>query len=543
MRHQTLHQLVDQYRKARTTLTDRDRPVERRRDDLRGAMDALRAVPITPGEKGAGEALQVALSGSLDIVIRHLVVGGSVKATLAYLDAMVSAETLAAVAIFPLTRCVIEPSWSPGQLTGAVEQSILTAGSLGRVKTLGEAIDSVLAGDAVLLVDGAVTGFWIRIPAPPLRSIEEPVTEPVIRGPREGFIESLDTNLSLVRRRLRTPYLQTIELIIGRSSRTRVAILYQCDIADPGLVAEVRQRLERIDLEAVGDSAYLEELIEDNPLSIFPQVQNSERADAVAANIAEGRVAILIDQSPSALIVPVTVWSFLQASEDYYERYPIAIFLRLLRVALAWVALVGPAFWIAIVSYHQELLPTALLLTVLSSREGIPFPVLIEGLLMELFFEALREAGVRLPRPVGQAVSIVGALVLGEAAVQAGIVSAPMVIIVATTGIASFAIPRFSFGIALRLLRLALMLLSGILGLFGLLIGLLWILFHLAALRSFGVPYLQPLAPLTLSDLKDTLVRFPHWLMDRRPEFLKVLDRRRRRGRLRPRPPGGAGRS
>ncbi len=539
MEHTSLKQRAAEYRRALAALSDTRQPADLRREALHAAMNEIRVLPVPQEVEGASEALRAVLGGSADTIIRSLAVGGLIRAELFYLGTHVREEELTVGAVHPLLHCEVDPCWSPEELTRAVQYGILATGSVDTVATMGEMIDLVLHGNVALLVDGTLAGFRINLASPSGRSVEEPKTEPVLRGPREGFIESLDTNLSLVRRYLRTPYLTTQELILGRSTQSRVMIVYLCDVAVPALVQEVRRRLEEVKIEAVVDSAYLEELIEDNPFSLFPQVQNTERPDTVVANILEGRVAILMDRSPSALIVPVTAWSFLQASEDYYERYPIATFLRLLRFALAGLALIGPAFWIAIVSYHQELLPTSLLLSVVAAREGIPFPVLVEGLLMELFFEALREAGVRLPRAVGQAVSIVGALVLGEAAVQAGIVSAPMVIVVATTGIASFAMPRFNFGIALRLLRLGLMILSGFLGMFGLLMGLLWLLYHLSALRSFGVPYLQPIAPLTLSDLKDSLVRLPQWLMDRRPDTLHVLDRRRRRANLRPRPPGG----
>jgi len=230
---------------------------------------------------------------------------------------------------------------------------------------------------------------------------------------------------------------------------------------------------------------------------------------------------------------------FLHSAEDYYERFPLATFMRLMRVLLSIVALLGPSMWIAINTYHQEMLPTSLLLTVAASRVGIPFPAVAEGFLMEVFFEVLREAGVRMPRQMGQAVSIVGALVIGQAAVQAGLVSAPQVIVVAATGIASFAIPHYSFGVALRLARFSMMVLAGALGLYGVLLGMLFMLFHLAALRSLGVPYLQPMAPLTVSELKDAIVLAPRWLQNRRPASLNVLNPRRLSPGQGPRTPRG----
>jgi spore germination protein KA len=405
--------------------------------------------------------------------------------------------------------------------------------------TIGDLLHAILDGGTALLVEGAGTGLAVYLPQSEGRAVQEPAAEPVIRGPREGFTEHLSDNTAMLRRRLRSPQLRIESLRIGRSSWTAVVMIYLRDVADPGVVAEVRRRLEDVEIDSLEDSSYLEELIEDDPYSLFPTILNTERPDAVAASLSEGRVAILTDNSPSALIVPVSLWSFLQASEDHYQRYPIATFLRLLRLGLAAVSLLGPAIWVAVLSYHQEMLPSALLLTVAATREGIPFPAIVEALLMEIFFEALREAGVRLPRPIGQAVSIVGALVIGQAAVQAGIVSAPKVIVVAATGIASFTIPRFTLGIALRLLRFGMMLLAGTLGLFGLMLGLIMLLYHLCALRSFGVPYLSPVAPLSLTGLKDSLIRGPRWLLDQRPKFLGSMLRRRMARHQRPAPPSG----
>lgn len=530
---------LDRYRAAVAQLADGSVPPRRRHTDLLAALGGLRELSVSLRVEANLQILTELFAGAADVVIRRFRVAGHRPAALVFVDGMLSDDTLTAAVLTPLTNCTLPNGPEARQLATAIREAVVAAGDVRTAATIGAVVDAVLAGAAVVLVDGAVGALEVRIPEARARAIEEPVAETTIRGPREGLIEHLTTNTALLRRRLRTPFLKIETLEVGRASRTQVALVYLQDVADPALVSEARRRLRRIDIDAVLDAGYIEELIEDNVSSLFPQIQNTERPDTVAANLAEGRVAILVDNSPFALILPVTIWSFFSAGEDYYERFAIAAFLRMLRVVFAIIALLGPATWVAIISFHQELLPTSLLLTVASAREGIPFPAVVETLVMEIFFEALREAGVRLPRPVGQAVSIVGALVIGQAAVQAGLISAPKVIVVAATGIASFTIPRFNFGIALRLLRFAMILLAGSLGLFGIILGLLFLLFHLAALRSFGVPYLQPLAPLTVSDLKDTMVRLPRWLLDRRPEAIEVLDRRRAAPWLRPRPPGG----
>jgi len=379
----------------------------------------------------------------------------------------------------------------------------------------------------------------LELPGWAERSPEEPPSEQVLRGPRDGFNETLRTNTALLRRRLRTPALKLEQITLGRVSNTPVVIAYLADVASPDLVAEVKRRLERVDIDGFTDPSILEEFIEDQPSSLFPQVQASERPDTVAFCLMEGQVAILCEGSSYALLAPVTFWAFLQSSEDYYNRFQLATALRWLRYLLLFLALTGPSFYIAIVTFHQEMLPTPLLLTIAAAREGIPFPVIVEAVGMEIFFEALQEAGVRLPRSVGQAVSIVGALVIGQAAVQAGIVSAPIVIIVAATGIAFFTIPRYTFSAPIRLLRFPLMFLAGSLGLFGLMAGLIVLLIHLCSLRSFGVPYLQPVAPTTWRGLLDVLVRAPLWLKSYRATGMGQTNRRRQAPWLKPGPGGG----
>jgi hypothetical protein len=274
-------------------------------------------------------------------------------------------------------------------------------------------------------------------------------------------------------------------------------------------------------------SGYIEEFIEDAPFSPFPQIQNTERPDVVCASLAEGKIAIVVDNTPFVLIVPMTFWTGLQAAEDYYERFLYTTFIRWVRFALLNIALFFPSLYVAITTFHPQLLPTNLIISVAAAREGIPFPAVVEAIIMEFMFEALREAGIRLPKPVGSAVSIVGALVIGQAAVQAGIISAPMVIVVAATGIASFGIPRYNLGIAYRMLRFPILILAGMLGIFGVIVGAISILIHLVTLRSFGVPYLSPLAPRGNGSLKDVLVRAPRWSMNERPTFIKGKDNER----------------
>jgi hypothetical protein len=267
------------------------------------------------------------------------------------------------------------------------------------------------------------------------------------------------------------------------------------------------------------ESAYIEELLEDQPFSIFPQIMNTERPDVAAANLLEGRVVIMVDGTPFVLIAPTTFYSLIQSPEDYYQRYAFSTAIRWLRYAALVISLLLPSLYVAVLTFHQEMVPTSLFFSIAKSREEIPFPVVVEALIMEITFEALREAGVRLPKQIGSAVSIVGALVIGQAAVSAGIVSAPMVMVVSITGIASFMIPRYSAGIALRLLRLPIILLAGTLGLLGIMLGVISTVVHLCTIRSFGVPYLSPLGPMKGQDMKDVLIRAPWWMLNTRPHL------------------------
>jgi spore germination protein len=447
-----------------------------------------------------------------DVVFRYLMVGEH-KASLIFIDGLIDT---ASVEIHALNQ-LLAPIKTEKLTAEYIKQEIVSTNQVTITDDLDELIKHVLKGNTAILVDQLDKGIILDAKGGARRSVSEPETETTVRGSKEGFTENLRVNTALVRQRIHSQDLKIISREVGTHTRTEIAILYMENLAPPELIKEVFKRLDRIKIDGVLESGYIEELIEDHPMSFFPQIQNTERPDTVAANLLEGRVSIIVNGTPFALILPVSFWQFIQASEDYYQRFHIAIFLRLLRVALLFFSLLLPAFYIAVTTFHQEMIPTNLLYSIAASREAIPFPVFIEAMIMEMAFEALREAGVRLPKIVGQAVSILGALVIGQAAVEAGIVSAPMVIIVSVTGIASFTIPRFNMSISIRLLRFPMMILAGTFGLFGVIIGAICVLTHLCKLRSFGVPYFTPLGPLKWNELKDVFIRVPWWDMDQRP--------------------------
>lgn len=420
-----------------------------------------------------------------------------------------------------VNESIIAPLTSPEKVNAfASIPDIISAHQINEVTQLSQAAKLLLTGHLLLFVDGSTIAWAINSRAARLRGITEPETQSVVRGPRDGFIEDLETNMSLIRKRLRTPKLKSTPVTVGRLSQSKIIVVHMEGVADPGVLREVHARLDKIDIDGIVDSGQLEQLIEDNAISPFPQIAHTERPDGAAAALLDGRIVILTDNTPFSLIVPTVMTDMLQASEDYYERFHFATAIRALRYIMFALALLGPALYIAITTYHNELIPTTLLVRLIATRAGIPFPAIVEALMMELAFEALREAGVRLPKPVGQAVSIVGALVIGQAAVQAGLVSPIMVIVVAGTGIASFTVPAFNLAISVRLLRFVFMIAAGTLGLYGVNLVLSITLIHLLSLRSFGVPYLSPLAPMTIYDWKDTVLRAPTWWSYRRPTFI-----------------------
>lgn len=493
---------------------------------------------ISPELSVNRERIKAAFGDSADLILRDLETGaqGKISALVVHIDGLVDKRQVTEAVIEQITD--IDHKWdSARQAYADLRDRLLSASGVREVDSLDKFITRVASGDSGVLIDGIAKGLVCDTPGWEHRSVDEPTTEATIRGSKEGFVESLRTNTSLLRRRITGPKLWIEEMKIGRISKTGVAIAYVSGVANDKIVEEVRNRLRRIDVDAIHESGHIEEYIEDAPVSPFPTILRTERPDKVTGALLEGRVAILTDGTPFVLIVPATFTMFLTSPEDYYERYFIASALRLLRIASFFISLTLPSLYVAVTTFHQEMLPTPLILSIAAQREGIPFPAMVEAMIMEFIFEILREAGVRLPRVIGPAVSIIGALVLGEAAMRAGLASPAMVMVVAFTGIASFATPVFSLAAGVRLFRFPLVVLAGSLGLFGVVAGMFALLIHLTALRSFGVPFLEPLAPVVFSDLKDALIRAPWWALRTRPELVGRKSPTRQAPGLRPKPP------
>ena len=474
--------------------------------------------------------LEGMIGGNVDLVIRKINIGRSkIKpAVILYFDNLIEPSILDQHIVRPLVLEVYTSGLHSGP--EIIEQlylgNLITRAELKVIKNFREIMDGLLIGEVLLLVEGMDNALIISSKGYKSRSISEPDAEPVVRGPRDAFVETISTNLSLIRRRILSPNLVMESLKIGKVTRTKICLAYIRGICPPELVKEVQSRLSRIDIDGILESGYLEEFIKDNPYSPFPLMGVTERPDRASAALLEGRLVIFTDNTPMVLIVPGEFFSLMQAAEDHYNKFIFATLIRFLRYIAFTMALLLPASYVAITTYHQEMIPTQLLVSIMATRAGVPLPAFLEALLMEFAFELLREAGVRLPRPVGQAVSIVGALVIGQAAVEAAIVSPLMVIVVAVTGIANFTIPQVNISLAIRTLRFPLMLMAAFLGLFGVVTGVILILLHMFSLRSFGVPYMTPLSPFKFSDLKDTLIRAPRWTMVNRPSQTTTVSQR-----------------
>ncbi|MED1862993.1 spore germination protein [Fictibacillus nanhaiensis] len=478
------------------------------------------------------DRVKTLLGNPMDLIVREFEfeLENKVTATLLFLEEMNDTQVLNEFILSPLMTLSKDKQSSPVPVDHAlhyIKQNALALGRVLDVETEDELVEALLAGLSVLLVEGNKKGLKLGTNGGKVRGIEEPTSEVVIRGPKDSFTESIKTNISLIRRRIRSKDIRIDKYKIGEVTHTDVAVVYLENIANPLLVKEIKERIEEVKTDGLLESGQLEEFIQDETVTVFPQFLNTERPDVVIGNLLEGRVGIIINGTPFVLIAPAQFIQFFQSSEDYYMRYDISTFLRLLRFSVFIISLIAPSIYIALTTFHQAMIPTTLLFGIAAQREGVPFPAIAEALVMEITFEILREAGIRMPRAVGVAVSIVGALVLGQAAVQAGLVSPAMVIVVGITAVASFAIPSFAVATSARLLRFPLMLISSVFGFYGLTLALIVIIAHLTSLRSFGYPYLSPFAPIQTQDLKDSLFRFPITKLFKRPEKLSKKNQTR----------------
>ncbi|HHU81806.1 MAG TPA: spore germination protein [Firmicutes bacterium] len=533
-------------------------PVSRAREQGK-TEKAGRVARACTGEKGAADArettgacarglspelaknveyLKEKIGRSDDVVFRDytLELPEQVPIVVVFVDGLASKEIINEYILEALTfKGELKSEWTRDKknLVRHVKDKVLNINEVRLVNGLDELITPILSGEAAVLFDGYAEALICNTRGWPYRSIDEPETEAVIRGPRVGFTETLRFNTAQVRRWIRDPDLRVKVTKVGRRSQTDVALVYLESVANPQVVAEVERRLGKIDIDGVMESSTLQEMIEDRRLSLFPTIQSTERADRVVAAVLEGKVGIITDNTPFALIVPISFWEFYYAAEDYYHRWPMALLLRIVRFSSFFFSLYLPSLYVALSFYNPELIPFPLAVQLAGSREGVPFPLFLEVLLMELAIEIIREASARLPGPLGQTIGIVGGFILGDAAVRAGLISPLTTVVVALTAICSFTSPNFGVAISIRILRFPLVVVSLVGGLYGLALATFVLLVYTTRIRSFGVPFLTPFIPLQPDDLKDSLGRAPFWAMVNRPRSYKPLDTKRQKTKAR----------
>ncbi|MFZ5966903.1 MAG: spore germination protein [Bacillota bacterium] len=438
------------------------------------------------------------------------------KCCIIFTDGLANQESISENIVQPLMYSAMDKDTEESFMDFLMHK-VIVFGNMKKEKDVVKLVEAVLYGESILLVDGLAEAVVMDTKGWNVRAIEEPLSEGAVRGPREGFNESILINLSLIKRKIKSPDLKFQFRDVGTRTRTKVCVCYIESLVNEKILKEVQKRLDDIKIDGILESGYIEEFIEDSPLSPYSTVGNTERPDIVAANLLEGRVAIVVDGTPFVLTVPYLFIEYFQANEDYYNGYIFSSINRMLRFLGFLLSTSVPAVYVALATYHQEMIPTPLLLSIYAAREGIPFPTIVEALLMLLAFEILREGGVRLPQPIGAVISFVGALILGEAAVNAKFVSAPIVIVTALTGISNFLLPKMLGPLIVT--RTIFLILSAFLGLYGYIFGLIGLFIHLMSMRSFGIPYMLTIGDIKMQDIKDTAVRAPWWLMYYRPKL------------------------
>lgn len=460
-----------------------------------------------------------------DLVLRDIVLGTSppVDGFIVFIEGLAdkSVQNLLIQSLMLFAGQAVPPE--KGRLALYVKDRLLPGNQVVLQSRFRAVLDAVNYGDTALFLDGCADAVIVETKGWEHRSVDRPIVEQVVRGPQEAFSETMRTNTALLRKLIKNENLTTELIKVGARNRVPVAVMYLRDLANPDLVAEVKRRIESIKTDLIIDSGMLEEMIEDNPYSLNPTVMATERPDRVAAGITDGRVAIIVDGSPFVLLVPVTMYEMLHTGEELYSRWQIGTFIRYLRALAFYLSFLLPGAYLSVVLFHHEMIPTELLLAIAGSRERVPFPSVVEVLLMELSFELIREAGLRIPGAMGATIGIVGALILGQAAVQASIVNPILVILVAVTGLAGFAIPYYSLAFTLRIYRFFYIFLGGLLGFFGISIGLFVQIVLTANLKSFGVPYLAPVGPRTVPGA-DVVTRLPVFFHKKRPDYLNPQD-------------------
>jgi spore germination protein len=427
---------------------------------------------------------------------------------LLYFNHLVGGDELKRDVLDPLANIKIE------ELPNLLSQSYFH-----QVESSKDAVIGVLDGQLALFFKNNV--YLVALTNAPGRAVNKSETEAVITGPHDAFVESAEINLALIRKRVKSSHLKVIKLSAGEVTKTYIYLLYIQDIVNEDLLKEIKQRIIDIEIDSITDANMLVQIIDENPNSIFPQYLTTERTDSACAKLVGGRIIGIVDGSPSVLIAPTSFFEFFGSPDDHYQRWALGTFIRSLRFIAFLITIGFTAFYVSVTTYHYEMIPDTLLISLTESRSKVPFPPIYEALLMETTIELLREAGARLPTKIGQTIGIVGGIVIGQAAVQAGLTSNILIIAVASSAIASFVIPSYIMSASIRLIRFGLILLAGIWGNFGLMAGIAIIVVHLSGITNLGTSYLTPVAPISVKDWKDVFIRAPHWMIKERPTLSK----------------------
>ncbi len=461
-----------------------------------------------------------------DIIVREFRIGRKVKAFMVYIDGMMDKQTLN-LSILPqlMSRDVFEGLGEECPVDYLME-NILAVHDVRKTNKYSDTVMQILNGLSALFVEGCGECIIIETRGYEKRNVDTPKTETVVKGSQEGFTENLRTNVALIRKIIKNENLVTEMLSVGNTNHSNCAIMYLEGITNPKVIQEVKKRLERIDTDFVLGDGMIEQFIEDNSFMLFPQIASTERPDRTASFIMEGRVVIIAEGTPFALSAPVTFFGLFHTSEDTFVRWPGGTFLRLIRIFGLFCATFLPGLYVALTLYHIEMIPTELLISIAKAKELVPFPTLLEVLIMEIAFELIREGGIRVPSVIGQTLGIVGALILGQAAVTAGLVSPLLVIVVSITGLGSFAIPNYTLAIAIRIERFLFIFAGAVLGFYGISLMAVLLTYFACSMKSFGVPYFVPVAPKTKVN-PDIILRYPIWIQKERPDALNTPDRKR----------------
>ena len=447
----------------------------------------------------------------------------NIKCSILFIDGMVNSTIVNENIIKPIVLSTFINSTN--NVMDDIIYHVLISNNVERTSEINKLIEVIVRGDTVLFLEGSEEALIISSKGWHTRAIEEPESEKILQGPREGFTESIMINLSMIRRKISTNDLKFQFRVLGVQSHTRICLCYVEGIVNGNILNELNKRLDTINMDGIIGAGYIEELIRDSPFSIFKTIGSTERPDIVAAKLLEGRIAVVVDGTPVVLTLPYVFIEYFQTNEDYYINFYFASFNRLIRILSFILTISLPAIYVALTAFHQEMVPTPLIKSISAARQGVPFPTVVETLGLLITFDILRETGTRMPQQIGQALSIVGALVLGQAAVEARFVSAPAIIIVALTGITGLAVPRVKG--AQIIIRIILLFFSSIIGLYGYIFGLIGLSIHLFGLRSFGVPYMLGLMDFKSQDIKDTAIRVPWIYMKYRPKFIAAGNRLR----------------